>query len=360
MTDHSHEHSEQDGHNHAPDQAGEAAPINPVLVDIIRGDMIESRHRGSVAIVDSHGQVELAIGDVLSSVFARSGIKPIQALALVETGAARAFSLGSAQVALACSSHNGATTHVDIVRTWLGKIGCTEDDLECGTSLPWTDEGKQELYATGEAATTAHDNCSGKHTGFLTVCKHLDFSVQGYTRFEHPMQQRLLGVLEQMTGMDLFEAPKAIDGCGIPTIGVPLGNIAFAMARLGDPHDQPEERQEACRRIRTAMAHEPYLVAGKDRFCTRVIGALGQAALVKTGAEGIYCATLTDKKLGVAIKIDDGSRRAAEAVMIRLLQNLDLITDRAKGQLLNLLEPAIQSRAGKMVGLVRIADGILS
>lgn len=350
MTDHSHDHD----HDHAH----EAAPVNPVLVDVIRGDMIESRHRGSVAIVDSHGQVELAIGDVLSPVFARSGIKPIQALALVETGAAKAYSLGHAQVALACSSHNGSTTHVDIVRNWLGKIGCSEDDLECGPSLPWTDEAKQELYETGEAATTAHDNCSGKHTGFLTVCKHMDFPVQGYARFEHPLQQRLLGVLEQMTGMELFEAPKGIDGCGIPTIGVPLGNIALAMARLGDPHDQPETRQAACRRIRTAMANEPYLVAGKDRFCTRVIGALGQAALVKTGAEGVYCATLTDKKLGVAIKIDDGSRRAAEAVMIRLLQNLDIITERAKGQLLNLLEPSIQSRAGKMVGLVRIADGL--
>ena len=126
MTDLSHDPS----HNHAHDHAHEAPPANPVLVEIVRGDMIESHHRGSVAIVDSHGQVELAIGDMLSPVFARSGIKPIQALALVETGAAKAFSLGSAQVALACSSHNGATTHVDIVRNWLGKIGCTEDDLE--------------------------------------------------------------------------------------------------------------------------------------------------------------------------------------------------------------------------------------
>ncbi len=352
MTDHSQDPS-HDNVNHA-------AQINPVLVDIIRGDMIESRHRGSVAIADSHGQMELAIGDVQSPVFARSGIKPIQALALVETGAAKAFSLGHAQIALACSSHNGSTTHVDIIRTWLDKIGLSEGDLECGPSLPWSDEDKRNLYETDGSPTTLHDNCSGKHTGFLTVCKHLNFPVQGYTRLEHPLQQRLLGTLEQMTGMDLFEAPKAIDGCGIPTIGVPLGNIAHAMARLGDPHDQPEDRQAACRRIRTAMANEPYLVAGKGRFCTRVIGALGQAALVKTGAEGVYCATLTDKKLGVAIKIDDGSRRAAEAVMIRLLQNLDIITDRAKGQLLNLLEPSILTRAGKMVGLVRIADGIPS
>jgi len=357
MTDHSHDPSHDHGHDHAHAHAHEASPVNPVLVEVIRGDMIESRHRGSVAIVDSHGQVELAIGDVLSPVFARSGIKPIQALALVETGAAKAFSLGHAQVALACSSHNGSVTHVDIIRNWLAKIGCTENDLQCGVSLPWTDEDKRALYVSGGSPSTLHDNCSGKHTGFLTVCKHMGFPVQGYTRLEHPLQQRLLGVLEQMTGMDLFEAPKGIDGCGIPTIGVPLGNIALAMARLGDPYDQPEERQAACGRIRTAMANEPYLVAGKGRFCTRVIGALGEAALVKTGAEGVFCATLTGKKLGVAIKIDDGAQRAAEAVMIRLLQDLNLITERATGQLLNLLEPSIMSRAGKMVGMVRIAEG---
>lgn len=353
MAGHSHTHD----HDHHHDDSLESS--NPVLVDIIRGDMTESRHRGSIAICDAHGTVELAIGDIMSPVFPRSGIKPLQALSLVETGAAKAFGLGHAAIALACSSHNGSVTHVDIVRNWLTKIGLSADDLECGPSLPWTDEDKRALYATGAPPSTLHDNCSGKHTGFLTVCKHMDYPVQGYTRFEHPIQQRVLGVLEQMTGMDLFEAPKGIDGCGIPTIGIPLGNIALGMARLADPHDQPEERQAACRRIRASMAAEPYLVAGRGRLCTRVIDALGQAALVKTGAEGVYCATLSDLKLGVALKIDDGSRRAAEAVMIRILQKLGIITERAKGQLLNLLEPAIQTRSGKMVGLVRIADGVL-
>ena len=348
------DHSQGHGHPH------DVPASNPLLVEIVRGDLIESRHRGSIAICDSHGGVELALGDILSPVFPRSGIKPIQALALIETGAAKAFSLGHAQIALACASHNGAKTHVDIVRTWLGKIGLTENDLECGPSLPWTEEARRGLYEIDGQPTTAHDNCSGKHTGFLTVCKHMNFPVQGYTRFEHPIQQRLLGVLEQMAGMDLFEAPKAIDGCGIPTLGVPLGNIALAMARLGDPHDQPDERQAACNRVRSSMAAEPYLIAGKDRFCTRVISALGQSALVKTGAEGVYCATLTDKKLGVAIKIDDGSRRAAEAVMMRILENLNILTERSKGQLLNLLEPSILSRSGKMVGVVRITEDLPS
>ncbi len=349
MADHHHHH-----HAHAEQ---DLASTNPVLVEVVRGDMTESLHRGSVAVVDAHGDVKLAIGDIMSPVFARSGIKPIQALPLIETGAAKAFGLGNAQIALACSSHNGSPTHVDIVSNWLAKIGLTAADLECGSSLPWMEEDRKALYAAGGSASPLHDNCSGKHTGFLTVARQLGVPTQGYIRYEHPVQQRVLGVLEQMTGMDLFDAPKGIDGCGIPTIGIPLGNIALAMARLTDPHDQPEERQAACARVRRSMAAEPYLVAGKGRFCTRVIEALGEAALVKTGAEGVYCAALGELKLGVALKIDDGAGRAAEAVMIRLLQNLNVLTERATGMLLNLLEPPVFNRSGKLVGLVKIADG---
>ena len=346
------------GHGHARETPADAhTGANPVLVEIARGEMTESRHRGSVAVVDAHGDVRLAIGDIVSPVFARSGIKPIQALPLIETGAAEAFALGNAQIALAASSHNGSPVHVDIVGNWLTKIGLSADDLECGSSLPWMEEDRKALYAAAGGGSPLHDNCSGKHTGFLTVARHLGHPTRGYIRYEHPVQQRVLGALEQMTGMDLFDAPKGIDGCGIPTIGIPLGNIALAMARLADPHDQPEARQAACARIRRSMAAEPYLVAGKGRFCTRVIEALGEAALVKTGAEGVFCASLGKLKLGIALKIDDGAGRAAEAVMIRLLQKYELITERATGQLLNLFEPPVFNRAGKLVGLVRIAEG---
>ena len=332
-----------------PDVVTDTTSANPVLVEAVRGDMTESRHRGSLAVVDAHGRVVMAIGDTDSPVFARSGIKPIQALALIETGAASGFHLANAQIALACASHNGAVTHVELVE----RLGLTDHDLVCGPSLPWTTEAQQELYESGGEPTRLHDNCSGKHAGFLTIAKHLGYPTQGYNRMDHLVQQRVIGILEQMTGMDLFDAPKGMDGCGIPVIGIPLGNIALAMARLGDPHDQPEERQNACGRIRRSMAAEPYLVAGKGRFCTRVIDALGQAALVKTGAEGVYCATLTDLGLGVAIKIDDGAQRAAEAVMIRLLDKLGVLTESAKGRLLNLLEPAIFNRSNEVVGWIR-------
>jgi L-asparaginase II len=329
------------------------ATANPVLVEAVRGDMTESCHRGSLAVVDAHGRVVMAVGDTETPVFARSAIKPIQALALIETGAADGFHLANAQIALACASHNGAVTHVELVANWLERLGLSADDLVCGPSLPWTTEAQQELFATGGEASRLHDNCSGKHAGFLTIARHLGHPIEGYNRMDHPVQQRVIGILEQMTGMDLFDAPKGMDGCGIPVLGVPLGNLALAMARLGDPHDQPDERQKACARIRRSMAAEPYLIAGKGRFCTRVIEALGQAALVKTGAEGVYCATLTDLGLGVAIKIDDGARRAAEAVMIRLLDKLGVLTESAKGRLLNLLEPPLFSRSKEVVGVIR-------
>lgn len=332
---------------------------NPTLIEAVRGNSVESTHRGAFAVVDAHGRVIISEGDTSAAIFPRSGIKPLQALALIETGAAKAFGLGHANIALACSSHNGEVTHTEIISNWLERIGCTPDDLVCGPSSPWADEAKEILIRSKQEASRLHDNCSGKHTGFLTIAKHLGYSTLGYNRGDHPVQQRVIGIIEQMAGMNLFDAEKGMDGCGIPTIAVPLGNLALAMARLGDPHDQPEERQRACERIRNAMEMEPYLVAGKNRFCTRVIDALGQAALVKTGAEGVYCATLTNLGLGIAIKIDDGARRAAEAVMMRLLIKLDVVTENAMGKLLNLLEPTIFARTGDVVGVLRCANAAL-
>jgi len=325
---------------------------NPVLIKALRGNSVESIHRGSFVVVNARGEEKLSAGDIENPVFPRSGVKPIQALALIETGAAKRFGLGHANLALACGSHNGETTHTEIIENWLKKVQCGVDDLVCGPSLPWTQEGKKLLFENGKTGTSLHDNCSGKHTAFLSIAKHLGYPTLGYNRLDHPVQKLVIQILEEMTGLELFKAPMGIDGCGIPTIAIPLSKLALAMARLGDPHDQCKERQASCSRIRRAIAAEPYLFGGKNRFCTRVIDALGESALVKTGAEGIYCATLTKIGLGVAIKIDDGGRRGAEAVMMRLLIKLGVLTENAKGRLLNLLEPPIFSRSGEVVGLI--------
>ena len=338
----------------ANDNAPGRAP-SPVLVEVTRGTMVESRHRVAFAVCDGEGRVKRSAGDIDRPVYARSSIKPLQALALVETGAAAAFGLGDAEVALACASHAGEPRHVETVLAWLKRIGCGIDDLECGPQEPERREHLRELHLSGGEATAVHNNCSGKHSGFLSVARHLGHPTKGYIDYEHPVQQRILGILEAMTGLDLGAAPRGVDGCGIPVIAVPLGNTALAMARLADPRDQPEDRQAACARIRRAMAAEPFMVAGTGRFCTAVMSALKGKALIKTGAEGFYCGALPERGLGIALKVEDGNGRAASVAMGEILRQLGVIDDEDAATLARSLAPPILNRAGREVGRIRPA-----
>ena len=301
------------------DRAGAPRAANPVLVEVTRGDMVESRHRAAFAVADPRGRVVASAGDIERPVYARSAIKPLQAIPLVESGAAEAFGLSDAEIALACASHHGEPRHVETVTAWLARIGCSIADLECGAHPPYHAASHRALMAAGEEPGAVHNNCSGKHAGFLTLARHLNAPTAGYIRIEHAVQQRVLGLLEVMTGLDLGAAPRGIDGCGIPVIGISLGNLALAMARLADPHDQPEARQGACARIRGAIAAEPFMVSGTGGFATRVMEQTGERALIKGGAEGFYCGALPELGLGIALKVDDGAGRAAEVVMAGLL-----------------------------------------
>jgi L-asparaginase II len=335
---------------------GETA--NPLMVEVTRGPMVESRHRAAYAVVDVGGAVVSQAGDIERPVYPRSAIKPIQALALLETGAAEAYGLGDAEIALACASHGGEPRHVETVAAWLERIGCTPDDLACGAHLPNAETAMMDLIAGGETPTALHNNCSGKHAGFLSVARHLGYPTAGYIAFGHPVQQRVLGILESMTGCDLGDAPRGIDGCGIPTLGIPLGNLALAMARLADPADQPEPRQDAAARIRRAMAAEPFMVAGTGRFCTRIMERIGARAVIKIGAEGVYCGALTELGLGIALKVDDGAGRAAEVLMGQLLIRFGAIGAAEADALAEVLTPPLLNRAGLRVGELRpVPDG---
>ncbi len=325
----------------------------PLLIEATRGAMVESRHQVSYAVSDVEGRIVRHGGDIEGPVYARSAIKPLQALALVESGAAEAFGLGDAEIALACASHNAEPRHVETVLAWLARIGCTPDDLECGPQMPARQADAAALLRGGGKPGPEHNNCSGKHSGFLSVARHLGHPTAGYIRYEHPVQQRVLGLLESMTGLDLSDAPRGVDGCGIPVIGIPLGNMALAMARLGDPGDQPEPRQAACARIRRAMAAEPFMVAGSGRFCTEIMTVTGERAQIKTGAEGVYCGTLPDLGLGIALKAADGAGRAATVAMGRLLVELQAITAEEAERLGDVLTPPVLNRAGRRVGELR-------
>ena len=334
--------------------------LNPVFVEVTRGDMVESRHRGAAAVVDADGSVVHAWGDVERPVYSRSAIKPLQALPLVETGAAERFAVSDAEIALACGSHGGAPEHVRPVAAWLERIGLAPGDLECGTHPPMDPAAAGALVRAGEDPSPLHNNCSGKHAGFLTTAVHLGEATAGYVRPDHPVQKRIERVLADLGGVALEGAARGTDGCGIPVIAMPLTAIARAMARLADPRGLAPARAAAVRRLVAAMTGHPDLVAGRERFDTVAIEAGRGAFVVKIGAEGVYVAAVASLGLGVALKIDDGARRAAETAMAVLLRHLGALDAKAQAALKPYLDRPVPDRAGVRVGSVGVAKGWLA
>ena len=326
---------------------------NPVLVEVCRGDRIESRHRGACAVVAAGGALLRAWGDVERPVYPRSAIKPVQALSLLETGAADRFSLDDEEIALACASHNGEEYHRRRVLDWLARIGLSERDLECGPHDSINPEVTRERHRRHVTAGAAMNNCSGKHAGFLTTALHMGEPVAGYIRPDHPVQKRVTGTIEAMAGVSLSSpSRRGIDGCGIPTFAMPLVALARALARmLAD--DLPERRRLAAARILGAMARHPHCVAGTDRFDTRVIRQSGGRIITKTGAEGVYIAMIPAAGLAVALKIDDGARRASETAMITVLDGLGLLDEKIRKRLADLMEPVLVNTLNEPVGRTR-------
>lgn len=346
-------HHDHHGHTHLSGR-----PEDPILVEVTRGDAVESRHRGRAVIADADGRVVACWGDREGPVFPRSAIKPLQAIPLVESGALDAFQLSEVELAVACSSHNGEHRHTRLIGNWLAKAGLAVGDLDCGAHLPFDDETAAEMIRVNERPTALHNNCSGKHAGMLTTAKHKGEPLKGYVRFEHPVQQRILGVLEQMCGVDLGQAPRGIDGCSIPTIAVPLGALALAMARIADPKDLPDRRAEAVDRIRRAWGAHAHLIGGTTAFDTRVmLSAAPGRVLVKSGAEGVCCAVLPKIKLGIALKIEDGSARAREVAMAGLLRYCKELCGERYANLDPLVSQPLINRKGIEVGRVRPAAG---
>lgn len=332
---------------------------DPVLVEVVRGGMVESRHRGACAVVDAAGRAALTLGDGAQLVYGRSAIKPLQALPLIETGAADRYGLGAREIALACASHRGEPIHVAAVTAWLERIGLGPDDLECGAHPPLNPAAAQALIRAGEAPSALHNNCSGKHAGFLTTACHLGEPTRGYIDADHPVQRRVEAALAAMTGCDLARAPRGIDGCGIPVIGLPLAAMARAMARLADPLGLPAERQAAARRILEAMAAEPLMVDGSGSFTTRILIEAGAAVRLKPGAEGVFCAALPALGLGVALKIADGAGRAAEVAIGALLCRLGAVAEDQAAALAPQFRPKLLNVAGRVVGELRPAPALL-
>jgi L-asparaginase II len=297
---------------------------NPILVELTRGMMVESVHRGAVAIARANGSLLFSLGDVDTPIYPRSSLKPIQALPLLESGAADAFGLGEEEIALACASHSGEAMHTRRVAAWLDKMGLGESDLACGPQAPRSEPLRTQMIREGHSPTRIQNNCSGKHTGFLTVARHWEVTTVGYEQHDHPVQRAVAKALAELTDIPT-EFPWGIDGCAAPNFAVPLAAFAQAMAKLADPSSLPRPRAEAARRIVRAMIAHPALVAGTGRSDTILMEAAGGRAATKAGAEAFYAAIVPEAGLGIALKIDDGTGRAAETAIGAVLDKLRLI-----------------------------------
>jgi len=296
--------------------------VNPVMVEATRGHHPESHHRGVAAVVDSLGHVIRSWGNIYEPVFGRSALKFIQALPLIESGAADAFHLTSQEIAIACASHHGEDIHVQTLETWLQKLGKDERILACGIHRPlYTAMGKkgQDFH---EKPSVLHNACSGKHLGFLTTALHRNEPLEGYFLREHPVQRRVELALSEITSYDLGQAPHGIDGCGIPAFAIPVYNIALAMARFADPSHLHYPRQKAIHRILSAIKAHPEMISGTDQFDTKVMNQTHGQVLCKGGAGGVEVAIIPSLELGVALKIDDGNAKAAEIAFLAILRSL--------------------------------------
>jgi len=341
--------------------------MNPILVEAQRGNAVESAHRGAIAVVDADGGIVLALGDTQRPIFPRSAVKVLQALPLVASGAADALQLNDEELALACASHNGEPAHVATAAGMLAKAGADPRALECGAHWPYREAFQREMASRGETPSALHNNCSGKHAGFVCLACRMsngqplfDYA-KGYVRAEHPVMREVTHALQTTTGWDLASAPQGIDGCSIPTFGVPLQHLARAFARVGSGVGLSADHARAALRLRQAVAKAPFMVGGTDRFDTRVMQRLGERVFCKVGAEGVYCAALPGRGLGLALKIDDGNNaRAAEVAMAALIEAFVALDDGDAVLLRGLSDVKLKNWNGIEVGALRASAALRS
>ena len=315
----------------------------PLTVEVTRGGHVESRHAVAAAVVDAAGALVFAAGDVEGAVFPRSAVKALQALELVESGAADRLRLTPAELALACASHTGEAVHVATAQAMLAKAGRDAGCLECGAHWPYDPEAARALAVAGQAPQAVHNNCSGKHAGFICLACASGEDPAGYVRPEHPTMQRVTAALAEATGTALDARNRGTDGCSIPTYAIPLRALAGAFARFGVAEGAPA-------RLRAAVAAHPFLVGGTGRFDTLLMTALGARVFAKGGAEGVHCAALPAQGLGIAVKCADGAGRAADVACAALIDRF-----LGGGVPAALLRPELRNWNGVKVGEMRVA-----
>jgi L-asparaginase II len=323
------------------------------LAHVLRGEHVESVHSGHVAVVDAGGRLLAWAGDPHAVVFPRSSFKPFQALPLVESGAFARSGLGPEALALIAGSHSGTDRHVEIARAILAKAGAEESALACGWHPPYDEATAQSMRARGETATPIRNNCSGKHAGMLLLARDLGAPLEGYLAPSHPVQRRIFERFAELLAEPLEDRDSAIDGCSAPTPRFRLSTLARAFALLASGRDARGRAVPGLEMIRDAMRAHPEDVAGPGRLDTRLMRALGGAVVSKAGAEGMHATGHVERGVGVAIKIEDGSRRALGPAVIATLAEARFLSEGERAALAPVGEEVLQNHAGLTVGSIR-------
>ncbi|WP_419913288.1 asparaginase [Hoeflea sp.] len=329
---------------------------NPVIVEVTRGGRVESRHRGSAVVVDADGNTLLSFGEADAPVFPRSAVKAMQALPLVESGAADAFGFGDRELALACASHSGEPEHADLAASMLGAAGLDETALECGSHWPMDQNAMLALARTGAEPTQLHNNCSGKHAGFICAACHLGIDHRGYINYDHAIQGMIRDVMSDLTGEHLGVDNCGTDGCSIPTYALRLHALAGGFAKMVTGSGLPPARAAAARRLIDACMAEPFYVAGTKRTCTRLMKTAPGRIFAKTGAEGVFCAALPKEGIAIAVKCDDGAKRAVDATITALIARYLDAGEEIRAELLNQAGHTFKNCNGIEVGTIRVSD----
>lgn len=325
-----------------------------VLVEVSRAGRVESVHSGHAVICDGSGSILEAWGDPGQLIYPRSSCKMVQALPLLESGAADAFGFSVAELALACASHKAAAIHTNAVQGLLARIGCSDDDLKCGPQIPRDEAAMHEVIRSGQPVCRYHNNCSGKHSGFLAFSRHLNAGPE-YTDPNHPLQLAIRDAVEETANE---ETPGfGIDGCSAPNFVTSLHGLARAMASFAAASDT-SVRGRAQQRLVRAMTQHPEMVSGEGGACTELMRATDGRAAVKTGAEAVFVGIVPERSIGIAVKISDGSTRASECAIAALLTRVGVLdTDHPAAK--SLVRPTLRNWDGLEVGDIRPSESLL-
>ena len=332
----------------------------PILAKVIRGDTIESVHRGHLIAIDGDGKVHLSVGEPQTVTYFRSSSKSFQAIPCITSGAADAFGFTEVEIALACASHSGEPMHVDVCAKMLAKAGLSESDLQCGRHLPFNEKETERLLRANAEITQLYNNCSGKHTAMLAFAKHMNADTGSYLQCDHPIQQAILDTISIFCEIPKEQIAIGIDGCCAPNFAMPLDAMAHGFLNLvAPPSDFQDDARSAARRIVEAMLNHPQLIGGTHRLDTILMNAAPGKFISKVGADGVWlCGILPDeqypKGLAIALKIEDGDdKRARPVVAVETLKRLDVLSMDATPDLSPM---PLKNRRGDDVGRVEVAN----